>query len=372
MSQTTRRRLLGGRRLAVAVAGAALAAGATLPSGGAVGTTATSDGDPLAAMEGRYSVVRSGLDNPRQIQLLRSGRLLVAEAGHGASSPDGCSEQGCVGNTGQVTLLTGRASRAVPVIDGLLSLAGPDGTFATGADGASKRPGGPYVAIIGEGPGRQGARLVARGPRGGVRVIADIGRYEARHNPDGEIVESNPYSVLALKHRYLVADAAGDAILDVRPSGRIRTWAVLPEYGRRVDAVPTSISLGEDGRIYVGELHSEQRRKAHVLQYDLAGNLQRRFRGFTTVTGVDRGADGALYVSELFGGTCGFDDIPTCFPGRVVKVWPNGRRTSLPVPFPAGIAVDRKRVLVSAFSVSPGAGFAGNPDWSGAIWRLRF
>jgi hypothetical protein len=90
------------------------------------------------------------------------------------------------------------------------------------------------------------------------------------------------------------------------------------------------------------------------------------------VTGVDRAEDGTLYVSELFGGNCGFDQIPSCFPGRVVKVAPDGDRRYLPVPFPSGIAVRGQRAVVAAFSTSPGTGFGGNPAWSGAIWRLRF
>jgi hypothetical protein len=372
MSTAPRHTARGLRRLAVAVTGAALVAGVTLTSGGALGTQAPDSTDPLARIADRYSVVRTGLDNPRQLQILKTGNVLVAEAGHGANSPAGCSDQGCRGRTGEVTLLTGRDNaRAATVLDRLLSFAGEDGSFAVGADGASKRPGGAYVAVIGDGPGRQGGKLVAPGPEGGVRIIADLARYEARHDPDGEGVESNPYAVLARRGSYLVADAAGDSILKVRLNGRISTWAVLPEYGPRVDAVPTSISQGADGYIYVGELHSEQRGKARVLQYDQAGNLVGKFRGFTGVTGVDRAADGTLYVSELFGGPCGFDQIPSCFPGRVVKVAPNGTRHHLRVPFPAGIGVRGSRVLVSAFSIAPESGFGGNPDWSGAIWRLR-
>jgi hypothetical protein len=360
------------RRLAVVATGTALVAGATLTGGGgAAGTSSPAATDPLAAVEGRYHVVRSGLDNPRSLQIMASGKVLIAEAGHGADSEAGCSEQGCRGRTGQVTLLTGQSSKAARILGGLLSLAGPDGSFAVGADGASRRPGGRYVAIIAGGPGRQGGKLVTRGPRGGVRILADIARYERRHNPDGEVVESNPYAVLGLRGGFLVADAAGDSILKVTAGGRIRTWAVLPEYGERVDAVPTVISKGADGDIYVGELHSEQRGKAKVLRYNRAGKLLERWGGFTSVTGVDRGNDGTLYVSELFGGPCTFDRIPRCFPGRVVRVRPNGNRDYLAVPFPSGIGVEGKRVLVNAFSTSPQTGFGGNPEWSGAVWRLH-
>jgi hypothetical protein len=71
------------------------------------------------------------------------------------------------------------------------------------------------------------------------------------------------------------------------------------------------------------------------------------------VTGVDRAADGTLYVSELFGGPCTFDRIPQCFPGRVVRVRPDGTRDYLPVPFRSGVGVKGDRVLVNALSTSP-------------------
>ena len=135
-------------------------------------------------------------------------------------------------------------------------------------------------------------------------------------------------------------------------------------------AVPTVLSKGPHAKIYVGELPLEIPHAAHVWQYDPFGNRERGWPGFTTVPGVARGGDGSLYVSELFGGTCTFDQIPNCFPGRVVEVAPDGTRTHVSVPFPAGIVTHLGRVYVNAFSVSPGTGFGGNPDWSGQLWQV--
>lgn len=359
-------------RRGLAVASATALAAATFTSGGTA-TARPADADPLREMAGKYTVVRAGLDNPRQISILAGGQILVAEVGRGARSPEDCGDQGCLGRTGQVTVLNGQSGRAVPVMRNLLSASGEDGSFAGGASGASRRPGGGFVAIMNGGPpdGGPWGKLLGRGAGGRNYVVADISRFEERNDPDGEGVESNPYSVLALRGQTLVSDAAGDSILSVR-RGKVRLWAVMPEYGDRVDAVPTVLSKGADGSIYVGELHSEQRGKAKVHRFDRDGNVLRSWRGFSSVTGVDRAADGTLYVSELFGGPCGFDQIPSCFPGRVVKIDPDGTRSFLPVPFPSGIAVKGQRVVVAAFSTSPASGFAGNPDWSGAVWRLRF
>lgn len=324
----------------------------------------------------KHTVIVSGLDNPRQLTFTPNGRLLVAQAGHGSNDPNNCSHGTCVGKTSKVSVI--RSGKVHNVMTGMLSGAGKDGSFAVGVDGADKRANGAYFGIVTYAPpdvlpqglpGRQSGKVLAKLPNGPLHAIANISGYERRADPDGEGFDSNPYSLLALKNQILVADAAGDFIARVH-DGKVSTWAVLPEYGKKVDAVPTVVTKGPDGSIYVGELHSEQKGKAKVWKYDRRGNVLRSWRGFTTVTGVARGKDGSLYVSELFGGPCTFDQIPSCFPGRVVKVSPNGDRSYRRVPFPAGIAVRNGHVNVAVFSVAPSTGFGGNPAWSGAIWRV--
>lgn len=366
------------------VAAAAVVAGAvTTTMVLAPSTSSAGDFSTRGAMvASKHRVIQDGLDNPRQLSLKRNGALVIAEAGHGSYNKKNCTGSGqeaqCIGLSGKVSVrYQGKLRR---VMTHLASAAGADGSFAVGADGASKKPGGNYQAIIAYAPPeaflgglpgrRQAGKLLARnGDRN--RIVADLARFERNHDPDGEGFDSNPYSVLALRHQSLVADAAGDYIASVR-RGHVRLWATLPEYGKRVDAVPTVVSLGGDGNVYVGELHSEIPKEARVWKYDRQGKALRSWGGFTTVTGVARTKGGTLYVSELFGGRCGFDQIPDCFPGRVVKVAPNGQRSTMSVPFPAGIAARGDRVVVSAFSTSPATGFGGNPDWSGQIWRLNF
>jgi len=262
----------------------------------------------------------------------------------------------CVGLTGKVSVIDD--GKYEQVMTGLLSGAGEDGSFAVGSDGAGKRPGGTFQAIITYAPPesfpegvpgrRQAGKLLALGSAGRNRIVANISRFEANHDPDNEGVESNPYALLALRGRTLVADAAGDYIASVR-GDEVRLWATLPEYGKRVDAVPTVISRGGDGKIYVGELHSEQPGEARVLKYDRQGNALRSWGGFTTVSGVARTKDGTLYVSELFGGDCGPGD-QGCTPGRVVRVTPDGVRSAIPVPFPAAVPRRQRQLSPSRSS----------------------
>jgi hypothetical protein len=359
----------------------ALAAGIVVVVGMAGGVpSAVSATSTTKADMARHVVLAKGLDNPRQLQRLKGGDFLIAEAGHGANNPANCSGSGsdafCVGITGKVTRL--RAGHLTHVMTGLMSGAGKDGSFAVGSDGAGRLPGGPYYAIetwappesIPPGlPSGQLGWLLARSPGGTLTKVANITGYERRYDPDGEGFDSDPYSVLVLDGQVLVADAAGDDILSVR-NGHTSLWAAMHEYGPKVDPVPTTLAKTPQGDVLVGELHSEIPHQAHVWLYDRSGNRLRGWPGFTTITGVARAGDGTLYVSELFGGVCTFDQIPDCFPGRVVKVAPDGTRTHINVPFPAGIVTNRGRVYVNAFSIAPASGFGGNPEWSGQLWQV--
>lgn len=353
----------------------ALLAAAVSVVGGLVtaGPAAASGGPPPAP--GNPQVVVSGLNNPRQLSLV-AGDLYIAEAGRGGPT---CSEEaGCIGTSGSVSLVRDVYYRhnTAPrrIVRGLLSSAAPDGAFAVGSDGVSVRHDKVFVAMTYAPPDlipaplpseQAGKLLLAR--YGRVRPYADISAVEINHDPDGAGVDSNPYAVLALPGRQLVADAAGNTILQV-VNGHVSVFAVLPDHDGH-QAVPTSLAVGPHGVIYVGELNGENPGTARVWKLSSSGHVLGWIGGFTTVTGVAVRWDGTLYVSELFaGGTAG----P---PGQVTRVKRNGARTSYPVPFPAGIAVDHgHHVYVSAWSVSDsdGADLAGDGTTAppGQVWRL--
>ena len=364
----------GTRRFAIATSGilALVGAAAIVPASSNAAT------GPATA---RHTVLISGLDNPRELEVLPDGDLLVAQAGYGGHNPDNCFGKGqnkqCVGISGKLTVVHDGVGS--DVMRGLLSVAGADGTFATGPDGGTMGADGTYYAIIAGGdasqappgvPAQQLGHLMAKAPNGVAHRVANVSAYERAHNPDGEQIDSNPYSVLALSDKVLITDAAADDVLAWQ-NGRLSTWAVLPD-GPNYDPVPTTIVEAPGGNILVGELHSEIPHAARVWLYSPSGHVLTHWSGFTTVTGVARAADGTLYVSELLGGVCTPDQIPSCFPGRVVRVSPDGTRTHVNVPLPAGIVVHDGHVDVNAFSVTPGSGFGGNPEWSGQVWEIQF
>jgi hypothetical protein len=350
---------MGGRKRAIAIAAAsvtALLVSAGTMGGAAIGSGGASTADEPRGRAAHPSIVVKGLDNPRQLSRTHGGALVLGLAGRG-------------GNTAKLGVIKSRHHIRY-VMRGFPSFAEEDdGSFAIGMNGASKRPGGAYYGLDAPRSGGRDTWLLAKQPGGHVHKVVNVSRFERNHDPDGEGVESNPYSVLALKKQILVADAAGDYIARYK-HGKLRVWAVMPEYGPKRDAVPTVVARGADGNVYVGELHSLRPHKAKVWKFSRSGDRLRSWKGFTTVTGVARTKNGALYVSELFGGPCEVSDIPDCFPGRVVKIAPNGHRTYYRVPFPAGIAARGHHVWVSAFSICPGGGCEGNPHWSGRVWHF--
>jgi hypothetical protein len=380
-------------RAALAVA----AITATIPAVAAVGPVSALGAGTHSHVNGRHTEagllkaagavpVVVGLDNPRQISWDRSGRLLVAEAGHGAygkastcfKTPEG---QTCVGRSGKISRIAhpAMATNRQPkrIATGFLSAAAKDGTFATGSDGVSSRGGKTYVQQTWFPPRALRAAGFSKHQNGNLltlnkRIVARISAFEFRHNPDGETIEprTDPYAVLALRHHILVADAAGNDILSVR-HGHVSVWAQLPGNTKKVDPVPTSLARTRNGSILVGTLYSLAPHAARVLRYSSSGHLQRTYRGFTSVTGVAAGPRGHIFASELFAGCPPNAQPPACVAGRVADIAPNGTRSRVPVPFPAGIAWRHGHLYVSAFSIAPSKGALGHPEFSGQVWRLR-
>jgi len=325
---------------------------------------------------GAFSVVVDGLDNPRQLVWSNQDDLIVAEAGHG--NPDNCDPDfGCVGRSGEISRIAtpgvSRGDNAEVLADGFISFAGEDGSFAVGADGVDQsRNNRLFVAmtyappdLIPEPqPGQQlGKLMVAEPPQFNKDVFANISRYEFQNNPDNERKESNPYAALSLQGKQLVADAAGDTIIKVPQKGETRLWARLPDQGRALDPVPTSITKGPEGTVFIGGLGSEVQGNGAIYQYKRDGTHLASLYGFSGITGVAV-TNKSAFVSELFA------DQGMGIPGQVTKInLDTLEKKSWPVPFPAGLVAEDGNLYVSAFSVSSSDGDFG-PGSSGQVWRM--
>jgi hypothetical protein len=172
--------------------------------------------------------------------------------------------------------------------------------------------------------------------RGNTRKLINLFAFEVENNPAGGTVNSNPFDVQSLGGRAaLVADAAGNDLLLVSNRDKTRVLAVFPNElvstaniqqlagcpspapfcslppALPAEPVPTSIAVGRDGFIYVGELKGfpaptgesniwRVSPNAKGAQCGASSDCVKVFDGgFTSIIDLAFGPDGDLYVAEL-------------------------------------------------------------------------
>jgi len=367
-------------------AAAALTAGALV-----AGVLALTPGSPAGATTLPYRVIASGLDNPRHLALGRFGGVYVAEAGRGG---DHCVEgtdpetgeptELCAGATGAVTRISG-GGIAHRVLTGLPSLAGPDGSSATGPHDVTTKEG--IHVLVGRGGNvpeallgdLQGLGTLQRRVTGidETTFVADLQAFEDANNPDGGILESNPYGLwTSPRGDHYVADAGGNSLLAVDRQGGISLRSVFPggealappflglPPGARIpfEPVPTSVDVGPDGLAYVSQLTGFPfpLDQAKVFRVGRFGVPSWYAGGFTNVVDLAFGPDGSLYVLELASqGLLTETEGPPV--GALYRILPDGRTKQLlsgpELVAPGGVAVNGQGdVFVTINSILPGAG----------------
>lgn len=365
----THRRAAAGVAAAVALV---LVAPATASAHGGGGR-----GEPIRTVAG-------GLDGPRQLSDYTGGRLLVAES-----------------DSGEVSSVDPWTGRVATIASGLGN-----------AQGVDHRDGRIYVAV-GEPSGpppEEGAPPVAPPPGTPVQALVELtqdGRvvrstdlldYEIENNPDGQVqfdpatgepIEtlSNPFSVLAQRDRVLVSDAGANAVLSVdRRSGKVSTFFVPPLVTDTPDCatapnnpgttgcdpVPTEITEGPWGLIYVGTLSAEAPGAARVYVLDPRGRVIGVHKGLTSVTGVAVDHWGTVYASNVLEGVS-FGPTGPVIPadpstvGEVTRIPIWGPRSTAQVTMPTGLEVGHGGLYASAWSV---AGFLLGQPGRGEVQRV--
>jgi hypothetical protein len=197
---------------------------------------------------------------------------------------------------------------------------------------------GTMWAVTGGGEGDLAFKLfLAR--KGRARPIADLLAFEEEFNPDGGVIESNPFDVATLSgSKALVADAAGNDLLIVDRRGNIDWVATFPQElvstqdikdlvgcpdpppefedicdlppMLPADAVPTGVTIGPDGAYYVGELKGfpAPRNESRVWRVEPGARHAKCGEspactivadGFTSIIDLNIGRNGTVYVTEF-------------------------------------------------------------------------
>jgi hypothetical protein len=348
----------------------------------------------------QVDVIATGLNNPRGLGFAPNGTLYVAEAGSGGNGnclpgPEGGDV--CYGESGALTRVdpTG-ASAPVRILSGLPSMAGPGGFGGVGPHDISFLGGGNGKLTIGlgqDGPLRVGlgAKSALQGTvvqvttNGRGKVIADIAGFETANNPVEGGADSDPYGVLALPSRTIVADAGGNDLLEIRANGVVRVLATFES--RPVDAppflglppgtqipmqaVPTTVAQGPDGAFYVGELTGFPFPigAANVYRVPANGGTPAIYAsGFTNIIGIAFDASGTLYVLQIGNGL----GQPLAPPGKLIRVNSDGSQTVIydQLFYPGGLTIGPDgAAYVTNFGIVPGPIPGVFPD-GGTVLRI--
>jgi hypothetical protein len=226
------------------------------------------------------------------------------------------------------------------------------------------------------------------------KLLADLLDYELKYNPDGQqqfgpnnqVLDalSNPFAIIRDKRPggyVLVADAGANAVLAINPQGKVSNFFVPPLVTTGFcagapnndtdhvgcDSVPTDLTYGTDGYLYVSTLSSLVPGEGRVYVLDAwTGAVKRVITGLTAPTGVVTDNQGNVYTSEVTFNAPGEGAPPKGFNpasiGRVVKTAKNGTQTQAAVTMPIGLAINSYNNELYSTAWSLGQMFLGLPD----------
>jgi hypothetical protein len=257
--------------------------------------------------QGEGTTVATGLNGPMGVLVGSDGSVWVIDSGTGGDTElpfnnpqTGQPMTAQFGETAQIVQVSSDGSQTV--VANLPSVAtGMDtigGARLALVDGTLYATSGQWLGEADSTPGENMAAIVSI-EDGQVTKVADTWAFESTQNPDGHILDSHPYDIVAGPDGALwVTDAAANDLLRIDPaSGNIETVAVFeglpgpfPNPGRggaqESDPVPTGVAIGQDGNIYVSFLSGFPflPGAAKVVQVSQDGQVSDYATGLSTLT----------------------------------------------------------------------------------------
>ncbi len=339
-----------------------------------------------AGIAAEWTVVASGLDNPRGLDFAPNGALYIAEAGTGGNGPSLPGPDGPVqlGSSGAITRVWKGAQARI--VTGLPSLANAAGERASGPSAISFGQLGHAFLTIGLGAppaareqlgaaGARMARIFQMNQNGKLQHVADLGAFEAATDPDGNGPDTNPNGVIAATAGGVyVTDAGGNTLLHVDARGRVSVVAVFPNRTvttppplpqppfppqLSMQPVPTNVVRGPDGALYVSELTGFPFPVGGARIYRVVpGSAPTIYaEGFTNIIDLEFDAAGNLYVLEIDRNSLLAPEVT----GRLARINAIGGAVdtvaSEGLVMPGGLAIGPDgAIYVSNYSVMPGIG----------------
>ncbi|MEX1158749.1 MAG: ScyD/ScyE family protein [Thermomicrobiales bacterium] len=275
--------------------------------------------------------VAEGLNSPRGIAVDADGMVYVAQAGVGG---DECvmigegeeAREACFGGSSSASMIVDGAVE--DVIGGLPSFLFSEGEYI-GAQDIVLGDDGTVYAVVGLGmdpalreqagePAAGLGTIVMGDGAGGWETVVDVAAYEAASNPDGGLIDSNPFSAVMTDDGWAYTDAGANALNWIDADGVISTLAAFPDTmvdapeflglppGTQIpmQAVPTGLVQGPDGAFYLGQLTGFPfvPDAAKVWRVMPGEDPTVYAEGFTNIIDLAFDADGNLYVLEITAG----------------------------------------------------------------------
>lgn len=280
--------------------------------------------------------VASGLSAPQGVEVDGSGNIWVIDSGTGGDqvvatlpgAPGQPDVQITLGNTAKLVRVdTGGQQQTVTTLP---SVGTP---FGNSGGARITTLGGDVYVTAGQWSGLPAPQppqpdrvaAVLRVSGNAATQVANLFAFEAANNPDkvpavpptpnGQPgIDSHPYGLTSLNGQLYVADAAGNDLLRVDPAtgavSLVTVFAPLtvpntetadPNDTIQAQAVPTGLTVGADGALYVALLPGgEVPGTAKVVRVDPATGQQTDWAtGLSQLTDVRKGPDGNLYAVQL-------------------------------------------------------------------------